>query len=69
MKIVAFTLNVGLGAAHVFTKVSSSLLVASHLALAALVWTALVGAAALARIERGPELDDRPRAGAVATEG
>lgn len=40
----AFAINVGLGAAHVFTRVRSSALVASHLALAAIVWVLLVAA-------------------------
>ncbi len=40
-----YAVNIGLGAAHVFTKVGSSLLVAAHLLLAALVWTMLVAAA------------------------
>jgi cytochrome c oxidase assembly protein subunit 15 len=40
----AFAVNVGLGAAHVFTKVQSSALVAGHLGLAAIVWVLLVTA-------------------------
>lgn len=44
---MAYTLNVLLGAAHVFTQVQSSILVALHLLLAALVWSSLLAAAAL----------------------
>lgn len=43
----AYLLNIGLGAAHVFTRVSSSALVAGHLLLASLVWALLVGATTL----------------------
>ncbi len=39
-----FLVNVGLGAVHVFTKVSSSVVVASHLTLAVATWTLLVAA-------------------------
>ena len=44
----AYAVNVGLGAAHVFTKVTWSGIVAAHLGAAALVWVSLVGATALA---------------------
>jgi heme A synthase len=44
----AFTVNVALGAVHVFTEVSSAAVVALHLLFAALAWAAAVGAAALA---------------------
>ncbi|MFV1989867.1 MAG: hypothetical protein ACC652_03905, partial [Acidimicrobiales bacterium] len=44
----AYGVNVLLGAAHVFTKVSSSLLVATHLLMAALVWSCLVAAVVMA---------------------
>ncbi len=44
----AYGVNVLLGAAHVFTKVGSSLLVATHLLMAAVVWSALVGVLVLA---------------------
>ncbi len=47
-----YAVNIGLGAAHVFTKVGSSLLVAAHLLLAALVWTMLVAAAIGAAVTR-----------------
>lgn len=47
----AYAVNVGLGAAHVFTEVSSSLLVAGHLAMAALVWVMLVAATGISRSE------------------
>lgn len=51
-----YALNVGLGAAHVFTKVTSSTIVATHLLMAALVWALLVAAATLARRATvGPE--------------
>lgn len=41
---VVYASNIGLGAAHVFTRVDSSVLVAAHLLAAALVWALLVGA-------------------------
>lgn len=44
-----FVLNVALGAAHVFTRVSSPGLVVGHLLVASLTWCALVAAAAIAR--------------------
>ncbi len=44
-----FLLNVALGAAHVFTRVTSSGLVVGHLLVASLTWCALVSAAAVAR--------------------
>jgi heme A synthase len=44
----AFTVNVALGAVHVFTAVSSAAVVALHLLFAALAWAAAVGAAAVA---------------------
>jgi heme A synthase len=44
----AFTVNVALGAVHVFTEVSSAAVVALHLLFAALAWAAAVGAAAVA---------------------
>lgn len=44
----AFTVNVALGAVHVFTEVSSAGVVAFHLLFAALAWAASVGAAAVA---------------------
>lgn len=37
-----FAVNIGLGAAHVFTRVESSLIVAFHLLVAALAWTVMV---------------------------
>lgn len=43
----AYTVNIGVGAAHVFTKVGSSVLVAGHLLLAAIAWTCLVAATAM----------------------
>ncbi len=45
----AHVLNIGLGAAHVFTRVGSSTLVAGHLVMASLVWALLVGATQIAR--------------------
>ena len=39
-----YLINVALGAAHVFTMVSSAFLVAAHLGLAAIVWSLLVAA-------------------------
>jgi heme A synthase len=44
----AFTINVALGAVHVFTEVTSAGVVALHLLFAALAWAAAVGAAAIA---------------------
>lgn len=43
-----FALNVALGAAHVFTRVTSTGLVVGHLLVASLAWCALVSAAAVA---------------------
>jgi heme A synthase len=51
---LAFAVNVGLGAAHVFTRVRSSALVASHLGLAAIVWVLLVTAATAAAYRGAP---------------
>lgn len=48
LALAAHVLNIGLGAAHVFTEVSSSLLVASHVLVAALVWVGLVASATMA---------------------
>lgn len=44
----AFTVNVALGAVHVFTEVTSAAVVALHLLFAAIAWAAAVGGAALA---------------------
>jgi heme A synthase len=44
-----FAVNIGLGAAHVFTRVESTSLVVAHILVASLAWVALVGAASLAR--------------------
>jgi len=44
----AYALAIGLGAAHVFTKVMWSGLVAAHLAAASIVWVAMVGMTASA---------------------
>ncbi len=44
-----FVLNVAVGAAHVFTRVTSTGLVVGHLLVASLTWCALVSAAAVAR--------------------
>ncbi|MEE8331037.1 MAG: COX15/CtaA family protein [Acidimicrobiia bacterium] len=41
---VAYGVNIGLGAAHVFTRVDSSALVTGHLLMASLVWVSLVAA-------------------------
>lgn len=48
LALAAHILNIALGATHVFTEVSSSLLVAVHVLTAAVVWVALVAAAASA---------------------
>ena len=45
---LAYLVNVGLGAANVFTRVDSSLVIAAHLLMAALVWTTLVAATTMA---------------------
>lgn len=50
-------MDIGLGAAHVFTEVSSSLIVAGHLAMAALVWVLLVAATGISRTEPLMEVD------------
>lgn len=59
----AYLLNTGVGAAHVFTRVSSSLLVAAHLLLATVVWVSLVAVSAMAA--SGPiaavAVEDAPR--------
>jgi heme a synthase len=44
-----FAVNIGLGAAHVFTRVESVTLVVVHLLVATLTWVALVLAASVAR--------------------
>ncbi|MEK7251649.1 MAG: COX15/CtaA family protein [Actinomycetota bacterium] len=44
----AFAVNVGLGAVHVFTEVSSAAVVALHLLFATVAWASAVGAAAVA---------------------
>jgi heme a synthase len=44
-----FVVNIGLGAAHVFTQVGSTGLVVAHIFVASLAWTALVAALAVAR--------------------
>ena len=46
LALAAHVVNIGFGAAHVFTEVGSSLLVAGHVLVAAVVWVALVAAAA-----------------------
>jgi len=45
---VAVSLNVGLGAAHVFTQVTWSWLVAAHLGVASIALVSLIGATSLA---------------------
>ena len=53
---IVYVVNIALGAAHVFTKVSSALLVATHLGLAGLVWALLVAATTMAALAlRAPE--------------
>ena len=42
--LIAFLVNAGLGAVHVFTKVESSFVVAAHIGVAGIVWAALVAA-------------------------
>ncbi len=56
----AFTVNAGLGAAHVFTEVGSSMLVAAHLGLAAIVWAALVSATTAASLPAPTRVAELP---------
>ena len=49
---VLYAVNIGLGAAHVFTRVGSATLVAAHLALASLVWALTVAATAASAMVR-----------------
>ncbi len=42
--VVGYSLNIGVGAGHVFTRVTSSTLVATHLLVAGIVWALLVAA-------------------------
>jgi heme a synthase len=50
-----FAVNIGVGAAHVFTQVQSTGLVVVHLLVATLAWIGLVGAFSLARrADRAP---------------
>ena len=46
LALTAHIVNIALGATHVFTEVTSSLLVATHVLFASLVWVGLVAAAA-----------------------
>lgn len=55
-----FLVNIGLGAAHVFTLVQSTGLVVAHILVAALSWSALVAAAALARRADLPDRSETP---------
>ena len=51
-----YLLNVGLGAAHVFTMVDSAFLVAAHLGLAAVVWSLLVAGTTMSvLVQRVPD--------------
>lgn len=50
-----FSANIALGAAHVFTKVDSSVIVAAHLLVATLVWTAMVVEATATSVS-GPDV-------------
>jgi heme A synthase len=47
--LALYTVNIALGAAHVFTEVSSAGLIVAHLTVATACWAALVAAAVLAR--------------------
>lgn len=49
---VVCVVNVGAGALHVFTMVSSALLVATHLGLAGLVWSLLVAGTTMPLVVR-----------------
>ena len=54
---IVYLINIGLGGAHVLTKVSSALLVATHLGMAAVVWSLLVAATTMAILaQRAPEI-------------
>lgn len=44
-----FVVNIGLGAAHVFTQVTSTALVVAHILVASLAWIAVVAAFSVAR--------------------
>ena len=63
--LALFLVNVGLGAVHVFTEVSSVVAIVAHLGVGAAAWAAVVAAWTLARRRReragpdGPD-DDRP---------
>jgi heme a synthase len=59
--LALFLVNVGLGAAHVFTQVTVTGLVVAHILVASLAWIALVAALAVARHPR-----PRPPAGGAA---
>lgn len=64
----AYALNVGLGAAHVFTRVGSSALVAGHLSMASLVWASLVAVTMISRTSHSMvEQTDGVSAGKQAT--
>ncbi len=49
-----YVLNIGIGAAHVFTRVGSSVLVAGHLLLATLAWMLLVGVTTMTLLRPAP---------------
>jgi heme A synthase len=51
-----FAVNIGVGAAHVFTRVESTTLVVVHILVASLTWTALVAAASLAHRSHSTEV-------------
>lgn len=62
-----FAVNIGLGAAHVFTRVESTGLVVAHIFFASLAWIGLVAAGSLTRhsastqgARRGPSLAPNP---------
>ena len=60
-----YLVNVGLGAAHVFTMVSSAFLVSAHLGLAAAVWSLLVAATTVSILLRRVPIAREPPAGLV----
>lgn len=57
---IVFLINIGLGGAHVLTKVNSALLVATHLGMAAVVWSLLVAATTMAALALRAPIEHRP---------
>lgn len=57
---IVFLINIGLGGAHVLTKVNSALLVATHLGMAAVVWSLLIAATTMAALALRAPIEHRP---------